>query len=619
MVVPPFTFLLRAGSPPASCERGEMHLTALDWVIIVVSVGIMFVPAILLARRAGRNTAEFFAAGRQAPWWLIGISLVATTFSTDTPNLVTNIVRESGVAGNWQWWAFLLTGLATVFFYARLWRRSGVLTDLEFYEHRYSGKAASFVRGFRAVYLGLFFNCFIIASVNLAAAKIANVLFGIPEWETLAVAASFPVIFASMSGLWGVMVTDVIQFCITMTSAFAAAYSDVKLPQVGGLSGLWRQVLAHHPHVLNILPNFADWPAALAVFVIPLTVQWWSVWYPGSEPGGGSYVAQRMLSARTERDSVFGTLLFQAMNYALRPWPWIIVALASMIVYPHVSDIQQRFPYVSPHLLGNDIAYPAMLVFMPAGFAGFMVAGLFAAYRSTLETHLNWGTSYLVHDLYRRFIRPECSERHYVLVGRFVTLGIMVLAVALTFALDTAKETFNVILSIGAGTGLVYLLRWFWWRINAWTEVSAMLVSFVVAIVFLVLRKAGHAIPADVALLWTVGISTASWLAVTYLTPAVDRATLVAFYEKVRPAGAGWSEVRKGSQLPPSPDSLPNALLGWVLGLVAIYSALFGSGAYLYGNLGQGLVFTGTFLGSAIWLFFLARQMWGGREGFTTS
>ncbi|MBV8644059.1 MAG: Na+:solute symporter, partial [Candidatus Eremiobacteraeota bacterium] len=381
-----------------------MHLTALDWVIVVVSLGVTFTPAILLARRAGRNTAEFFAAGRQAPWWLIGISLVATTFSTDTPNLVTNFVRTGGVAANWQWWAFLLTGMATVFFYARLWRRSGALTDLEFYEMRYSGKAASFVRGFRSIYLGLFFNVAIIASVNLAAAKIASVLFGLPEWETLVVAGTVVIVFAATAGLWGVMVTDMIQFCITMSSAFAAMYYALKSPQVaalGGLSGLIAHVRAVSPHTLALLPDFSDWSVALGIFIIPITVQWWSVWYPGAEPGGGSYVAQRMLAARRESDSLWGTMLFQLMHYALRPWPWIIVALASTVVYPSLADIHARFPGVAPNLVGDDIAYPAMLVFLPAGWSGFMVAGLFAAYRSTLESHLNWGTSYLVNDFYR--------------------------------------------------------------------------------------------------------------------------------------------------------------------------------------------------------------------------
>ena len=590
-----------------------MHLTTLDWVIIVVSVGIMFVPAIVLARRAGKNTSEFFAAGRQAPWWLIGISLVATTFSTDTPNLVTGFVRQGGVAANWQWWAFLLSGLATVFFFARLWRRSGVLTDLEFYEERYSGKAASFVRGFRAVYLGGFFNCFIIGSVSLAASKIASILFGIPEWETLVGGAIVPVIFASMSGLWGVMVTDTIQFCITMTSAFAAAYFAVKQPQVGGLHGLWHFVQATHPQYLSILPDFTDWKTSAAIFVIPLTVAWWSVWYPGSEPGGGSYVAQRMLSAKTERDSMFGTLAFQAMHYALRPWPWIIVALSSMIVYPNVASIGHAFPHVQQKLLGDDIAYPAMLVFLPAGFAGFMVAGLFAAYRSTLETQLNWGTSYLVHDFYQRFIAPGRSEKHYVMIARIVTVLIMIVAGFVTTILSTAQEAFQVMLSIGAGTGLVYLLRWFWWRINAWTEVSAMASSFIVACVFLALDKQGHAVDASISLLVTVAVTTLVWLATTFLTPPVDEETLDAFYRKVRPAGPGWNRVRRRTGAPASPDSLPQSLLGWVLGLAAIYSALFGTGAYLYGHWGQAAVYTVVFVVSVICLIRLTSISWSAK------
>ena len=382
-----------------------MHLTTLDWIIVVASLGVSFLPAIVLARRAGRNITEFFAAGRQAPWWLIGISLVATTFSTDTPNLVTNLVRDGGVAENWLWWSFLLTGMATVFFYARLWRRSGVLTDLEFYELRYAGRAASFVRGFRAIYLGLFFNCWIIATVNLALVKIAGVLFGWPRWETLAICVVIvPIVFAATAGLWGVMVTDMIQFFITMSSAFAAAYFAIHAPGVGGLHGLVAHLRQPRGRALDSAELRRSGKNALAVFVIPLTVLWWSVWYPGAEPGGGSYVAQRMLAARTESDALFGTFMFQAMHYALRPWPWIVVALASTIVYPTLHDIRVRFPDVSPSLIGNDIAYPAMLVFLPAGFAGFMVAGIFAAYRSTIETHLNWGTSYLVHDFYQRFI-----------------------------------------------------------------------------------------------------------------------------------------------------------------------------------------------------------------------
>lgn len=587
-----------------------MHLTTLDWVIVVVSLGVSFVPAIVLARRAGKNITEFFAAGRAAPWWLIGISLVATTFSTDTPNLVTNLVRDGGVAENWVWWSFLLTGMATVFFYARLWRRSRVLTDLEFYELRYAGRAASFVRGFRAIYLGLFFNCWIIATVNLALVKIAGILFGWPRFETLAISVAVPIVFAATAGLWGVMVTDLIQFCITMTSAFAAAYFAIHAPGVGGLHGL----VAHFAHgngaALAILPNFKDWHTALGIFVIPLTVVWWSVWYPGAEPGGGSYVAQRMLAAKTESDALFGTFVFQAMHYALRPWPWIIVALASTIVYPTLHDIQLRFPAVAPSLIGNDIAYPAMLVFLPAGFAGFMVAGIFAAYRSTIETHLNWGTSYLVHDFYQRFIRPESTQRELVFAGRLVTALLMILGVLFTLALDNARNAFNLLLSIGAGTGLIYLLRWFWWRINAWSEVSAMLASFVVSLAFFGAAKLGHSADATVMLLTTIGVTTIVWLAVTFCTPPVERSVLAEFYARVRPAGPGWKRIRRESGLGGSPDSMPLALAGWVLGLASVYGALFATGGFVYGRPVQGAVWSAVAAIAVAGLLGIGRQLW---------
>ncbi|MGA8535106.1 MAG: sodium:solute symporter family protein [Candidatus Tumulicola sp.] len=586
-----------------------MHLTRLDWAIIVVSLGVTFVPAIVLARRAGRNITEFFAAGRQAPWWLIGISLVATTFSTDTPNLVTNLVRDGGVAENWVWWSFLLTGMATVFFYARLWRRSGVLTDLEFYELRYSGRAASFVRGFRAIYLGLFFNCVIIASVNLAAVKIASVLFGWPRLETLLLLAAVPIVFAATAGLWGVMVTDMIQFCITITSAFAAAYFAVHAPGVGGLHGLIVHLSRPNGAALSFLPNFKDWPTALAIFIIPLTVQWWSVWYPGAEPGGGSYVAQRMLAARTEADALYGTLAFQAMHYALRPWPWIVVALASTIVYPTLHDIAHRFPAVQPGLIGNDIAYPAMLVFLPAGFAGFMVAGLFAAYRSTIETHLNWGTSYLVHDFYQRFVRPESTQRELVFAGRLVTALLMIAGVACSLFLDTAKDAFNLLLSIGAGTGLIYLLRWFWWRINAWSEVSAMAASFLMSAGFFVAGKLGHAVASTTILLATVGVTTVVWLIVTYATPPVAADALAAFYAKVRPAGPGWAAIRNAAGLPASPDSPAQSLLGWVLGLAAIYGALFAAGEFTYGRPAGGSVWAAVSVASVAGLIALGKRL----------
>ncbi|HTZ55415.1 MAG TPA: sodium:solute symporter family protein [Candidatus Acidoferrum sp.] len=584
-----------------------MHLTALDWWIVVVSLGITFIPAIVLARRAGKNTAEFFAAGRKAPWWLIGISLVATTFSTDTPNLVTNFVRDGGVAENWVWWSFLLTGMATVFFYARLWRRSGVLTDLEFYELRYSGKPATFVRGVRAIYLGLFFNCFIIASVNLAAVKIASVLFGWPRTETLLFCAIVPIVFAAAAGLWGVMVTDTIQFCITITASFAAAYYAIHAPGVGGLHAMIAHVAGTHPNLLSVLPDFGDWPTALGIFVIPLTVQWWSAWYPGAEPGGGSYVAQRMLAARSENDALFGTFAFQAMHYALRPWPWIVVALASTLVYPSLADIHARFPYVATNLLGNDIAYPAMLVFLPAGFAGLMVAGLFAAYRSTIETHLNWGTSYLVHDFYRRLIRPDASEHHYVFVGRLVTVLLMVAGVSVTYLLDTAKDAFGLLISIGAGTGLIYLLRWYWWRINAWSEISAMFASFIVALGFFTAGKLGHAASSTTILLVTAFVTTVVWLTVTFLTPADDPQTLARFYEKVRPAGPGWQRVRAAGGLPPSPDSPTQAFAAWILGLAAIYGVLFATGAFVYGRTVPGVVWSAVAVAATLGLVRLMR------------
>ena len=396
-----------------------MSLTSLDWIIIVLALLVCFVPALFFGRRAGQSTSEFFASGRAVPWWLAGLSMVATTFSSDTPNLVTDIVRRDGVAGNWVWWSFVLTGVATVFFYARLWRRSGVLTDLEFYEIRYSGKAASLVRGFRALYLGLFYNCMIMATVNLAAVKIANILFGLDRWQTLLMVGSLNVVFAAYAGLWGVLVIDMIQFFIKMSAVIAAAYFAVMSPQVGGLGavdGEAGDAARARRTGLHQLPSgfLEQLDLAIAVFIMPIAVQWWAVWYPGSEPGGGSYIAQRMLASKSEKDALKSVLFFNFAHYVLRPWPWILVALCSLIVYPELADIQRAFPNLDPTLLGHDIAYPAMLRFLPAGFAGLMVGGLIAANSSTILTHLNWGASYLVHDFYRRFIRSDASEQHYV-------------------------------------------------------------------------------------------------------------------------------------------------------------------------------------------------------------
>jgi len=595
-----------------------MHLQTIDWVIVLASLSICFIPALFFGRRAGKSTTEFFASGRSVPWWLAGLSMVATTFSSDTPNLVTDIVRRNGVAGNWVWWAFTLTGVATVFFYARLWRRSNVMTDLEFYEIRYSGKAARFVRGFRAVYLGLFFNCMIMATVNLAACKIAAVLFGLPRWQTLLFIFLLNVAFAAVSGLWGVLVIDMVQFFIKMTAVIAAAYFAVKA--VGGLGTMVTTLSAKAgPHGLNylgILPDFKNnWDMALAIFIMPIAVQWWAVWYPGAEPGGGSYIAQRMLASKSEKDALGSVLFFNIAHYVLRPWPWILVGLCSLIVYPQLSDIQKAFPHLDPSLIGHDIAYPAMLKFLPVGFIGLMVGGLIAANSSTILTHLNLGASYLVHDFYRRFLHKGQSEHHYVQAGRLATVFLFLCASGLVFLLDTAKDSFDIILQIGAGTGLLYLVRWFWWRITAWCEVNAMISSFAVSIAFLVLRRMGIVIASHYALLITIAVTTVTWVLTAYLGPTTDTKTLVEFYKKVRPFGAGWGWVRKEAGITldetrTKHENIPLALVGWTSGVATIWSALFTVGNVLYGRWAYAGGLFAVFLVSGSILLRVVNRLW---------
>ena len=599
-----------------------MHLYALDWIIAAASILICFVPALFFGKRSGKSTAEFFASGRSVPWWLAGLSMVATTFSSDTPNLVANFVRTEGVAGNWQWWAFTLTGVATVFFYARLWRRSGVLTDLEFYEVRYSGKAASAVRGFRAVYLGFFFNCMIMATVDLAAVKIAAVLFGFDRWQTLLAVGLLNVVFAAHSGLWGVLVIDMLQFFIKMTAVIAAAYFAVELPQVGGLHGLVEKLShVHGPgglNYINILPNFTNnWDLAVAIFIMPLAVQWWAVWYPGAEPGGGSYIAQRMLASKSEKDALGATLFFNVAHYVLRPWPWILVGLASIIIYPQLSDIQRSFPNVNPSLMGHDLAFPAMLRFLPVGWMGLMLGGLVAANSSTILTHLNWGASYLVHDFYRRFIKPGKSEKHYVLAGRLATVLLFVCSSALVFALATAKESFNIILQIGAGTGLLYLMRWFWWRVTAWCEIVAMCSSFGISLVFLVLARNGTVVGTYQQLLITIAFTTAAWVATAYLGPQTDPAVLISFYKKVHPFGPGWRRVRELAGISQAEaatwaqhENIPLSLLGWSMGCAMIWSALFTVGNFLYGRLDYALALLVIFIVTGAVLIRVVNRLW---------
>ena len=618
-----------------------MRLQPVDWIIVLASLLVCFVPALFFGKRAGKSTAEFFASGRSVPWWLAGLSMVATTFSSDTPNWVTQQVRQFGVTGNWQWWAFVLTGVSTVFYFARLWRRSGVMTDLEFYELRYSGKAASVVRGFRAVYLGLFFNCFIMGTVTLAACKIANILFGLSPWQTIVVCGALNVVFAAHSGLWGVLVIDMVQFFIKMTAVIAAAIFSLKevARRTGVGEGAWdglRKLVStlggqqvamvngspvvspidgRGQPILDILPNFTMSELALMIFILPIAVSWWANWYPGAEPGGGSYIAQRMLASKSEKDSLGGTLFFNLAHYVLRPWPWIITALCSIIIYPELKDIQAAFPGADPTLIGHDSAFPAMLKFLPVGFVGLMVGGLIAANSSTILTHLNWGSSYLVHDLYRRFLKPSETERHYVNVGRVCTLGLYVVAALLSRLLTSAQDAFEILISIGAGTGLIYLLRWFWWRISAWCEVAAMVSSFTISVVFFVMKKTGHPLPFATTVLFSVAFTTVAWLITAFLAEPTSRDRLVSFYRKVHPAGPGWTTIRLEAgitedQAALQGDHMGMATLGWISGCLTIWSSLFAIGNFLYGRSSLALGLMAVFVVSGGTLLWVVRHLW---------
>lgn len=604
-----------------------MHLHALDWVIVAFTLVICFFPALFFGKLAGKNTAEFFASGRSVPWWLAGLSMVATTFSSDTPNWVTQQVRQYGVAGNWQWWAFVLTGVSTVFFFARLWRRSGVMTDLEFYELRYSGQAASLVRGFRAIYLGLFFNCFIMGMVTLAACKIANILFGLPPWKTILICGVLNVVFAAHSGLWGVLVIDMVQFFIKMTAVIAAAYFSLKeVAHRAGIgdsaaSGLHQLVtvlggrqVSGQP-VLKLLPDFSTGELALMIFIVPIAIGWWANWYPGAEPGGGSYIAQRMLASKSEKDALAGTLFFNLAHYVIRPWPWIITALCSILVFPDLKDIRAAFPGADPHLIGHDSAFSAMLMFLPTGFVGLMVGGLIAANSSTILTHLNWGSSYLVHDFYRRFVRRDADERHYVRAGRLCTVLLYFVAAILSLYLESAQSAFEVLISIGAGTGLLYMLRWYWWRINAWCEVVAMVSSFAISVVFFTMGKAGHPLPFAHSVIYSVALTTAAWMVTAFVGNPTSRDTLVAFYRRVHPAGPGWTRVRieagvSAAEAALHSDHLGKATIGWISGCLTIWSSLFATGEFLYGRTRPGLVLSAVFVVSGSVLLYVVNTLW---------
>ena len=602
-----------------------MKLAPIDWILIIVFFSIVLAIGIIVSKKSGKNTSEYFLSNRSLPWWLLGFSMVATTFSTDTPNLVTDIVRNNGVSGNWVWWAFLLTGLLTVFVYAKLWRKSDVQTDMEFYDLRYGGKPARFLRGFRSIYLGVIFNVMAMAAVTLAAIKIGQVMLGLNPIQTVLIAGSITVIFSTLGGFRGVVYTDFILFFVAIFGAVGAAYYLVNLPEIGGLSKL-----IQHENVigkLSFFPDFSDTEALIGIFIIPLAVQWWSSWYPGAEPGGGGYIAQRMLAAKNENHAVGATLFFNVMHYALRPWPWILVALASLVLYPDLASIQTAFPNVEESKLGHDLAYSAMLTKLPSGLLGLVLASLGAAYMSTISTHLNWGSSYIVNDFYKQKINKNASEKQLVNVGRLSTIFLMVFSALFALFLTNALQLFDIILMFGAGTGLIFILRWFWWRINAWSEISAMFASGMISILLnftslstlLFDHQTNNKIfiegifPAWSKFPIVVLITSLIWVTVTFLTKPETDETLRKFYKKTTPGGPGWARI-----LNTFPDTsfienetkkkwtVPSGILAMILGCFMVYGAMFATGNFLYGNykLASGLLLL------VIFSVFLLIKLW---------
>ncbi|WP_275316123.1 sodium:solute symporter family protein [Tenacibaculum bernardetii] len=549
-----------------------MTLTALDYSIIIGFFILSLLIGLWASKSAGKSSTEFFLSGRNMPWWLLGVSMVATTFAADTPGLVTELVRKNGVSGNWVWWAMLLTGMLTVFFYAKLWRKSGISTDLEFYELRYSGKMAGFLRGFRAIYLGVIFNIITMAGVCLAGAKIANILLGISQGEMLLYSSIIVVIYSSLGGLKGVLLTDFVQFIIAMIGSVWATIYIINLPEINGLSNL-----LSHPNVhdkLAMLPDFSNTESLITLFIIPFAVQWWSTWYPGAEPGGGGYIAQRMLAAKDEKNATWATLFFNFAHYALRPWPWIIVGLASLVIFPSLESMNQAFPSLSPEMQGHDVGYAAMMTYLPAGLLGIVLTSLIAAFMSTISTQLNWGSSYLVNDFYSRFINKNASEKQKVVVGRVSTVLLMLFAALFSFYLQSAKDVFDLLLQIGAGTGLLFILRWFWSRINPYSEIAAMAISFVIAVFFFINGKMETPF-IEIAGYWQliigVVITTIGWILVTLVTQPSDAETIHKFETLIFDGEDKFKNV--GIKI-----------VGFITGTIGVYSFLFATGNWIYGN-----------------------------------
>ena len=594
-----------------------IQLTDLDKGIILFFFLLVLAIGFAVSKKSSQSSKEYFLSGRTLPWWLLGLSMVATTFSTDTPNLVTDIVRQNGVSGNWVWWIFLLTGLLTVFVYAKLWRRSDVNTDMEFYELRYSGWAGRFLRGFRSVYLGIIFNVMAMAGVTLAAIKIGAIMLDISAVETVLYAGGVTLIFSSVGGFRGVVYTDFILFFTAMIGAVGAAYYLVNLPEVGGMSGILSNELVSTK--VSIFPDLSDDYTLWTLLVIPLAVQWWSSWYPGAEPGGGGYIAQRMLAAKSENHALGATLFFNIMHYALRPWPWILVALASLIIFPDLDSIRETFPNVVEDKIGHDLAYPAMLTLLPSGLLGFVLASLVSAYMSTISTHLNWGSSYVVNDFYKQLINKNASEKELVNVGRVSVVILMIISSIFAIALTNSYQLFDIILMFGAGTGSIFILRWFWWRINAWSEIAAMLSSGLISILFANEKIASSIFNENFIEPYfkfpvIVLITTFVWLLVTFLTKPDDDQKLIEFYKKTRPGGPGWKRIvslpdfknEKGDN---KTWAVPRGILCMLVGCLAIYSALFSTGYFIYGELYSGLILLSSTVIFSILLFNLSKKL----------
>jgi solute:Na+ symporter, SSS family len=583
--------------PTVFQENRTLKLNFIDWLIIGAYFLLSLVIGLYYARRAGRSTEEYFLSDRSMPWWLAGTSMVATTFAADTPLAVTEMVAKNGVAGNWLWWSMLASGMLTVFFFARLWRRAEVMTDVEFIELRYAGKPAAFLRGFRALYLGLPINLIIMGWVNLGMAKVLSGTLGLAKWQALTLCLGITFIYSVLSGFWGVVVTDAVQFVIAMAGSIALAVFAVKA--VGGIDNLKTRLAGVTP-VGSTEPFGAGgavslWPDGSAVWMLPLMtlavylcVNWWASWYPGAEPGGGGYVAQRIFSAKNEKHGLLATLWFNIAHYALRPWPWIIVALCSLVLYKGGA--------VNPDTGAPDAAFgyvQVMTDYLPIGFRGLLLASFAAAYMSTISTQMNWGSSYMVNDFYRRFVKRDASEKHYVLVARLATLLTVLLSVIVTYFMNRITSGWELVLALGAGTGLVYILRWYWWRINAWSEISAMAAALFVSLGLQAFSIFDASTPKGFAqtILTTVGVTTLVWVAVTFATAPEPAEKLASFYRRVRPAGPGWRPVARQTGLPERrAEILPN-LLNWVLGVVLVYSVLFGIGEIIFGGMTRAALF----------------------------